>query len=312
MSKKNDIPQTLIEAVRYFSDLDRCHEYMVRVKWPNGEVTCPKCGGDNIGEIKSRRMFQCKSKECRKQFSTKVGTIFEDSALGLDKWFVAVWCIVNAKNGISSHELSRALGVTQKSCWHMLHRVRLAMQTKSFHKLSGEVEVDETLIGGRNANKHKSKRKKNPGNSSKAIVQGMLQRGGEVRCSIARNQGRRAMQTPVRENVAPGSFIYTDQLGSYQSLNDEYVHQCVNHIIEYVRGRVHTNGLENFWSLLKRTLGGTYVAVDPVHLDRYLDEQSWRYNKRKGSDATRFLEALWNVTGKRLRYKELIGTTSEA
>jgi transposase-like protein len=309
MSKKTDIPQTLLEAVRYFSDLDICHAYMVRVKWPTGVVSCPKCGCEDIGEIKSRRMFQCKAAGCRKQFSTKVGTIFEDSALGLDKWFVAVWCIVNAKNGISSHELHRAIGVSQKSCWHMLHRVRLAMQTKSFHKLSGEIEVDETFIGGKAKNMHKSKRKiRGSGGVGKIIVQGVLKRGGEVRCHIAPNQGRRAMQSPVRQHVEPGSSIYTDQLGSYQTLSDEYEHKVVNHLVSYVEGRVHTNGIENFWSLLKRTIGGTYVSISPQHLDRYLDEQTFRYNKRKGSDATRFLEALWSVTGKRLMYRELIAS----
>jgi transposase-like protein len=250
-------------------------------------------------------MFQCKAKDCRKQFSTKVGTIFEDSPLGLDKWFVAVWCIVNAKNGISSYELSRALGVTQKSCWHMLHRVRLAMQTKSFHKMSGEVEVDETFVGGLNKNRHKSKRKRNPGSSDKAIVQGLLERGGEVRCHQPSNLGRDSLQQAVRENVEPGSHVYTDQAQQYVSLNDEFIHQAVNHIITYVQGRVHTNSLENFWSLLKRTLGGTYVAVAPKHLNRYLDEQAFRFNKRKGSDATRFLEALLSVCGKRLSYADL-------
>src|SRR4051794_28629695 len=178
MSKTSYNPTSLLDSVRYFSDLDVCHAYATRIKWPDGKITCPKCGGEHVGEIKSRRMFQCKDSKCRKQFSTKVGTIFEDSPLGLDKWFVAVWCIANAKNGISSCELARAIEVTQKSAWHMLHRIRLAMKTKSFKKITGEIEVDETFIGGRNQNRHKSKRMKNPGTSDKAIVQGMLQRGG--------------------------------------------------------------------------------------------------------------------------------------
>ena len=183
-------PKSLIEAVRVYSDLDVCHQQMVAIRWPTGQVTCPKCGGEHVGEIKSRRMFQCKAKECRKQFSAKVGTIFEDSPLGLDKWFVAVWSIANAKNGISSHELARALEVTQKTAWHMLHRIRLAMQTKSFHKITGEAESDETMIGGLAGNMHSKRRKekiRGTGASGKTIVQGVLERGGKVRCAVVPN-----------------------------------------------------------------------------------------------------------------------------
>ena len=189
MSTNIDLPQSLLEAVRHFSDLDVCHKYMTKIKWPDGKIVCPKCGGDNIGEIKSRRMFQCKSKDCRKQFSTKVGTIFEDSPLGLDKWFVAVWMIANCKNGASSCELARAIQVTQKSAWHMLHRVRLAMKTKSFRKIIGEVESDESFIGGKAKNMHKWKRKGQPrgGSGGKAVVHGMLERGGDVRCAVVPN-----------------------------------------------------------------------------------------------------------------------------
>jgi len=308
MSKKHDHPETLLEAVRHFSDLDVCHEYMVRVKWPDGKICCPKCGGINIGEIKSRRMFQCKTKDCRKQFSTKVGTIFEDSPLGLDKWFVAVWCIVNAKNGISSHELSRALGITQKSTWHMLHRVRLAMQTKSFSKQTGIVESDETLVGGLSKNMHRDRRKekvKGTGPTGKIVVQGLLQRGGEVRAVIVANQKHETLHETIHQNVAPGSEVYTDQLRSYAGLDQQYVHKIINHAKGYVEGRVHTNGIENFWSLLKRGLSGTYVAVAPFHLFRYLDEQTFRFNKRKGNDRTRFIEAMLSVVGKRLTFAEL-------
>jgi transposase-like protein len=286
---------------------------MVQIKWPDGKIVCPKCGSEHVGEIKSRRMFQCKNKECRKQFSTKVGTIFEDSPLGLDKWFVAVWCIVNAKNGISSHELARALGITQKSAWHMLHRIRLAMQTKSFRKLDGEVESDETMIGGLYANMHKKKRLAKPqgtGPSGKTIVQGLLERGGEVRAKVVPNQKKATLQSTVRANVYRGSSLFTDSSSSYTGLADEYLHAVVDHAVCYVEGRVHTNGLENFWSLLKRSLAGTYVAVAPQHLDRYLDEQTFRFNKRNGNDKSRFIEAMHSVVGKRLMYKELIGAAT--
>ena len=306
-------PKTLIEAVRHYSDLDVCHQHMVAIKWPTGQVTCPKCGCENIGEIKSRRMFQCKAKDCRKQFSSKVGTIFEDSPLGLDKWFVAVWCIANAKNGISSHELHRALGVTQKTAWFMLHRIRLAMQTKSFHKITGEAESDETMIGGLAKNMHPKKRRekiRGTGASGKTIVQGVLERGGKVRCAVVPNQKRHTLQPLIRECVESGATVYTDALKSYAGLDADYVHAVIDHAKCYAEGRVHTNGMENFWSLLKRMLKGTYVAVSPEHLIRYLDEEVFRFNERKGNDGTRFVEAMAGVVGKRLQYAELTGKTT--
>ncbi|MEX0611930.1 MAG: IS1595 family transposase [Pirellulales bacterium] len=309
MSNISDYPKSLLEAVRYFSDPDVCHTFMVKSKWPDGKITCPKCGGQHIGEIKSRRMFQCKAKECRKQFSGKVGTIFEDSPLGLDKWFVAVWMIGNCKNGASSCELARAIGVTQKSAWHMLHRVRLAMKTKTARKVCGEVESDESFIGGKVKNMHKSKRKGKPrgGTSGKAVVHGILERGKDIRCTVVPNHTKGTIQPLVRANVRRGSDVFTDESTTYAGLDSDYFHSVINHIISYAEGRVHTNGLENFWSLLKRSIGGTYVAVDLAHLQRYVDEQVFRFNKRKGTDATRFLEIMLSVTGKRLTYAELIG-----
>lgn len=306
MSKNHPHPETLIEAVKHFSDLNICHEYMVRIKWPDGHIVCPKCGGDKIGEIKSRRMFQCKAKDCRRQFSTKVGTVFEDSPLGLGKWFVAVWCIVNAKNGISSYELARHLGIAQKNAWHMLHRIRLAMQAKSFAKIDGEIESDESFIGGKRANKHRDKKgEPNTGFAGKAAVHGLLHRGGEVRCAVVSDVTRATLHSRVKQHVESGAVVYTDARPSYRGLDSEYVHKAIDHAITYVEGRVHTNGLENFWSLLKRCLSGTYVAVAPVHLHRYLDEQVFRFNKRKGSDRTRFMEAMFSECGKRLTYAEL-------
>jgi transposase-like protein len=309
MNTKLSYPKTLLEAVRYYSDLEVCHQFMAHVKWPDGKIACPKCGGEHVGEIKSRHMFQCKDKACRKQFSTKVGTIFEDSALGLDKWFVAVWCIVNAKNGISSYELSRALGIQQKSAWHMLHRIRLAMRTKSFNrKLDGEVECDESFIGGKRANKHPNKKGSYADAlKAKTAVHGILERGGEIRAAVVSNVKRPVLHRRIKENISPGSAVYTDAHPSYRELDKGYLHSVIDHAIAYVDGRVHTNGLENFWSLLKRTLGGTYVAVAPVHLQKYLDEQVFRFNKRKGTDSTRFREAMLSVCGKRLTLKELTG-----
>src|SRR6266567_4238613 len=305
-------PQTLMEAVRYFSDLDVCHSYMTQAKWPDGKITCPKCGGENIGNITSRRIFQCKNKECRKQFSTKVGTIFEDSPLSLDKWFVAVWCITNAKNGISSCELARALGITQKSAWFVLHRVRLAMQTGTFEKLKGEVEADETFIGGLARNMHKSKLDKRitgPGPVGKSAVMGLLERRGKVLVKHVKDIRRATVQPEIRKHVEPGSEVFTDFLQSYIGLAPEYAHQAINHMEAYAKGKVHTNGLENFWSLLKRMIKGTYVHVAPFHLFRYLDEESMRFNERHGNDAERFVSVLSRIVGKRLTYDKLIGAS---
>jgi transposase-like protein len=299
-------PETLIDAVRHFSNLDMCHQYMVRMKWPDDKVVCPNCDGKNIGHITSRRMFQCKS--CRKQFSVKVDTIFEDSPLGLDKWFVAVWCIANAKNGISSCELARAIGVTQKSAWHMLHRVREAMAAKSFKKVIGEIESDESFIGGKRRNKHKDKKgEPNAGYAGKAVVHGILKRGTEVRCAVVKDVKGPTLRARLNEHVELGAKVFTDAHTGYQGLDADYIHGVIDHAIAYVEGRVHTNGLENFWSLLKRCLSGTYVAVSPAHLQRYLDEQCYRFNKRKGSDRTRFLEAMLSIVDKRLTYAELTG-----
>lgn len=304
------MPESLIEAVRYFSDLDVCHKYMVSIKWPDGKIVCPKCGGDKIGNIASRRMFQCKAKGCRKQFSAKVGTIFEDSPLPLSSWFVAVWCITNAKNGISSCELARALDIQQRSAWHMLHRVRLAMRAKSFRQISGTVESDESFFGGTAKFMHAKRKEKlieGRGPVGKTIAHGLLERGGEVVVDVVPDQTKPTLHERVRKHVKPGSFLFTDQLRSYEGLDGEYVHRVVNHAKRYVDGLVHTNGLENFWSLVKRCVKGTYIRPSPWHLLRYLDEEAWRFNKRKANDGERFQIAMQCVVGKQLTYAELTG-----
>jgi transposase-like protein len=314
MTKTATFPKTLMEAVMHFADPDLCHEYLKGLKWPDGGVTCAACGGEVVGEIKSRRMFQCKAKECRKQFSVKVGTIFEDSPLSLQKWFVAVWSVTNAKNGISSCELARAIGVTQKTAWFMLHRIRLAMKTGTFRRIEGEIEADETYVGGLAKNMHKARRERvitGTGGSGKTIVMGLLERGTEgrssrVKAKVVPNARKKTVQPEVRENVAPGSRVLTDALRSYEGLSPTYVHEVVDHAVEYVRGTVHTNGMENFWTLLKRTLKGTYVAVAPAHLDRYLDEQTFRFNEREDGDGGRFQTAMGSVTGRRITYKQLV------
>lgn len=307
-------PKTLLEAVRYFTDLDVCHGYMVKLKWPDGKITCPKCGGEKVSHLTTRRMFKCMAKECHKQFSAKVGTIFEDSPLGLDRWFVAVWCIANAKNGISSMELHRALGVTQKTAWFMLHRIRLAMKTQTFRKLEGVVESDETYVGGAAANMHAAKRARKilgRGTVGKAIVHGILERGekkeqdSKVLCQMVFDTEQSTLVPLIDKAVDRSAVVITDKHASYAGLFMRYVHHAIDHAVEYVRGKVHVNGMENFWALLKRMLGGTYVAVAPFHLDRYLDEETWRFNHRSLNDGGRFDLAMAGVTGKRLTFREL-------
>lgn len=308
------MPKTLIEAVRYFSDLDVCHEYLVRLKWSDGQPSCPKCGGCAVGFIASRKKFQCKDKNCRKQFTAKMGTIFEESPLGLDKWFVAVWCIANFKVGISSCELARSLDVTQKTAWFMLHRIRLAMQTPTFGKLCGVVESDETFVGGKAENMHKHVRERKirgRGTSGKAIVHGILERGdkkaqdSQVRCSVVPNTEAATLLPTIRANVDSNAVVCTDAAASYAGLGERFVHKFIDHASRYVMGRVHVNGIENFWSLLKRAIKGTYVAVSPFHLFRYVDEEAWRFNLRRFGDGERFEHVMGGVLGRRVTYRYL-------
>jgi transposase-like protein len=301
-------PRTLMEAVRYFADPDVALKHMVELRWPNG-VACPTCNRKDVRYIATRRLWECKGQHARKQFSAKVGTIFEDSALPLDKWFVAIWMVANCKNGISSYEMARALGVTQKSAWHMNHRIRLAKQLGTIEKMKGETEVDEAYIGGLARNMHAWRRdrlKVGTGSVGKTAVVGTLERGkpSRVSASVVRDTKSRTLHGIIRGAVAPGATLYSDNYVGYDGLN-EYVRGIINHAREYVNGRVHTNGIENFWSLLKRGLKGTYVSVEPFHLGRYVDEQVFRFNERQGSDADRFRTALRRVTGKRLTYQEL-------
>lgn len=300
-------PQNLLEAVRYFADLDVATEFVAKLRWPDGP-TCPACGDKGYSYLTTRRVWKCKA--CKKQYSVKQGTIFEDSPLGLDKWLPAVWLIANSKNGISSHELGRALGVTQKSTWFMLHRIRLAMQTGSFEKLDGTVEVDETYIGGKARNMNTKTRKRSPvGNSKvgKTFVLGMIERGGTVRAEVIPDTKKRTLHGRVKNTVEPGASVYTDNLYSYIGLDNDYDHRTVDHAFQYVDGQVHTNFMENFWALLKRGLHGTYISVEPFHLFRYLDERVFTFNMRELDDYGRFVNVLYAGIGRRLTWAELTG-----
>ncbi|MFL6350242.1 MAG: IS1595 family transposase [Bryobacteraceae bacterium] len=308
------LPETLQEAIQFFTDPDAAIEFVRDIRWPEG-VECPTCGSKEVIYLKNQRRWKCKSNHPKQQFSVKVGTIFEDSPIGLDKWLPAAWLVTTCKNGISSYELASDLKVTQKTAWFILHRVRVAMRVRSFEKLSGECEADETFVGGKVKNMHRRSKRKikaaNDGNWGKTVVLGLMQRNGHVRAMVAPNRQTRHIRAHVLENVELGSSLYTDEADVYQHLQGEFVHEFVNHFSEYVRGRVHTNGLENFWSLLKRTLGGTYVSVDPIHLFRYLDEQCFRYNFRKLTDQDKFMIVIAHVIGQRLTYAELSGKAGE-
>jgi transposase-like protein len=313
-------PRTLQEAIVYFADIDRAQEFLVAMRWPNG-VTCPTCGSKDVGYITTRRLWQCKNKHPNHQFSIKKGSIMEDSALGLDKWMTAMWLLGNCKNGISSYEVARDLHVKQQSAWFMLHRLRLGMQQGSLEKMGssgGPVEADETFIGGLARFMHKGKRAKKitgTGGSGKELVAGLLDREtGKVRVKHVANRKRGTLQAEVRANVAKGAQVMTDELASYVGLDKDYIHQFVNHAEEYVKGNVHTQGIDNFWALLKRAIKGTYVSVEPFHLFRYLDEEAFRFNERKHDDGDRgrFMALGRAIFGKRLQYKELTGKVALA
>ena len=282
-------PKSLQEAILYFSNPDNCLNYLVARRWPNG-VVCPTCGSAKVNFNTSRRIWQCGSHHAKRQFSVKVGTIFEDSPIGLDKWLAATWMLTNCKNGISSYDVGRALRVTQKSAWFMMHRVRLALHDESFgEKLRGEVEAGT-------------------GTKDKTAVMGFLERGGKVRTMVVPNRRKHALLVDVKKHVDGGAALFTDALQSYSGLDAHYAHQVIDHATAYVDGKIHTNGLENFWSLLKRGIGGTYVSVEPFHLFRYLDEQSFRYNNRDlATDGDRFSAVVSHIIGKRLTWNRLTG-----
>ena len=316
MLKSERTPVTLADAIVYFADQDNAIRFLAELRWPDG-VKCPHCGADDPGFLSTRRIWKCRAKGCRKQFSIKVGTIFEDSPLGLDKWLPALWMLANSKNGVSSYEVARALHVTQKTAWFMLGRIRAAMAAESFTHFDGEVEMDESFLGGKYKNMHLSKRKRlgkgqGPRNT-KVGVFGVLERPkgpngvSRVRTTVVGDASAQAMYDRVRSTVKPGSRVYTDSDGTYGVLEQQYIRQAVNHAREYVRGRVHTNGIENFWSLLKRTIRGTYVSVDPFHVVRYLNEQVFRFNHRVASDGERFVAVVDSLVGKRLTWNQLVG-----
>jgi transposase-like protein len=316
-------PKTLMQAIKHFADLNVAHDCFAKLRWPDGAV-CPRCGSKDVSYSPKYRRFECKHRHERRQFTVKTGSVMEDSPMGLDKWAVAFWLEVNAKNSISSYELHRALGITQKSAWFMLHRIRLALKSNSFEKIGGKgeiVEADETFVGGLAKNMHKSRRDKvmqgRTGSSTKTAVMGLLARHTEdapsyVRATVLPNVQRATLHDVIHKNVEPGSQVFTDAWKAYKQMDPRFFHDFVDHAEAYVKGAVHTNGLENFWSLFKRCIKGTHVSVEPFHLEAYVDSEAFRFNHRKTNDLGRFLLAVEGYHGKRLTYKELIGALEGA
>ena len=319
MIEAKDLPQTLQEAVIYFRDLDRCRALLREIRWPDGVLACPACGasGQDVGEIKTRHMLNCK--KCRKQTSLTKGTVFESSKISLDKWMVALWAVVNCKNGISSYELARAFPnargtghMPQKTAWFMVQRIRAALEEGGW-KFDRPAEADATYVGGEAKNMHKRRREKvikGRGAVGKAIVHGVLQRAvgeqaSQVQCEVVGSDDAARLVPAVRSRVRFGAEVYTDAARAYSEIAIFHWHKAIDHSVAYAIGNVHTNGLENFWSLLKRSLRGTYIAVAPFHLFRYVAEQAFRFNRRTLDDAGRFLAGLRGVVGKRLTYRVL-------
>jgi transposase-like protein len=312
-------PKTLTEAVIYFQEFQNCMDYVIPRRWSNGVVLCPTCGGDKVTFQPKHNRWQCSARHSRRQFTLKTGTIMEDSPMGLDKWLTAMWLVASNRNGVSSWELHRALGITQKSAWFMLHRIRLAMQDENNGgKLGGEVEVDETYIGGKARNMHADRKKRMLGGKArgavgKMAVQGLLQRHGKVSVKVVGEAKRKVLVQNVKDTVEAGATVFTDEATVYYEMLNDYDHQVINHAEQYVDGNIHTNGIENFWSLLKRGINGTYVSVEPFHLFRYVDEQAFRFNNRLPmADGDRFSYLVRKIVGKRLTYAELTGKTEEA
>jgi transposase-like protein len=320
-----DAPKTLQQAIQFFTEYENCRRFMISLRWPDGRVCCPRCGSARIAYLENARVYRCHEGHAKEKFSLKVGTVMEDSPIGLDKWLPIMWMMVNCKNGISSYEAAKAIGITQKSAWFMLHRIRTSLKETCSIKIDGDggpIEIDETFIGGKYQNMHRSRRM-GLGNGikadrGKAVVMGMLERDvRKVRAKVIPDVSRETLQNEILNQIEKKSTVYTDRATGYDRLKaQDFVHETVNHVEEYVRGQVHTQGIENFWSLLKRGLKGTYVAVEPFHLDAYVDEQVFRYNNRATrdnplNDADRFTLAVSQIVGKRLTYAELTGKVGE-
>lgn len=297
--------KNLAELTSYFKTDQSCREYLEEMRW-HGKPVCPHCNHDESYKFADGRYYKCKA--CRQKFTVTIGTIFEDTKIGLRKWFIAIYIFSSHKKGISSCQLAKDVGVTQKSAWHMLHRIRFAFGINEPDMLTDEVEVDETYIGGKAKNMHKSVREKKikgRGASGKTPVLGLVERNGRVIAKPVPNTEADTLLPIVRERVALGSSIFTDEFPAYNKLDKDYAHASVNHSAGvYVDGNIHTNTIDGYWSLLKRGIFGIYHQVSSKHLHRYCAEFDYRYNTRRNGEVQRFDNALKHTDG-RLMYKVL-------
>lgn len=294
---------SLYDMMEAFPDEQSCIDHLRSIRWKDGEF-CPYCGHDTVYRFSDHRTYKCR--QCRQRFSIKVGTIFEDTKIPLRKWFMAIWLITSHKKGIASTTLAKDLKITQKSAWFVLHRLRHAAQTRSFNRpLAGVIEADETYVGGKAKNKHARNRKGGQGGVGKAVVLGVLERQGDLRTRHVTSI--REAKNEITANVFPGSTVVTDEHQTYRGLGALYDHHSVSHASgEYVREMfIHTNGIEGVWSQFKRQIYGIHHWVSDKHLSRYLEEMTWRYNRRDSGEGQRMNQLLGNVAG-RLTYKALI------
>jgi transposase-like protein len=320
MNTETNTPETMQEAIKYFADYANAHAFMVSVRWPDGQVKCPTCGGCRVRYIATRKQFECRETHPQKRFSLKTGTVMEQSPLPLEKWLACYWYEVNCKNSVSSWEIHRELGVTQKTAWFMLHRIRFALKQGSFEKMGRNgvpVEADETYVGGLSKNMHhkiRERKIRGAGQHDKTAVMGLLERHtagkhSTVRAEVVKATSRNDLYPVIHKHAEKGCTIYTDAHKSYRRLSQDYIHEFIDHAETYVKGAVHTNGLENFWALFKRCIKGTHISIDPHHLEAYLDSEVFRFNNRKTDNANRFRIVASNSIGKRLTYKNLIGAS---
>ena len=310
MASATEYPKNLREAIHYFADERRAFEFVVLMRWPDG-ITCPRCDCGRVSFISTRKTWKCLG--CRKQFSVRVGTIFEGSPLPFSTWLPAVWLIANSKNGISSHELGRAMGITQKTAWFMLHRIRKGMADGTVGLMAGVVEVDETYVGGAAKFMHKDRHQymvTGRGGVDKIAIQGLRERGGKMRATVLGGTSAADVEHNIYKYVSLGTKVYTDKFAGYKGLSANFVHGTVDHgKREFVRGDIHVNGVENFWTLFKRAWRGTYTHMNHEHAHRYLDERLFSFNLRGLNDLERCQAVLGQVTGRRMTWNQLTGVS---